>query len=256
MAFNIRINGNIAMLVLSGDVDLQTTSDMKNDIVGIIGITQLDIDAGDVTYIDSSGIAVLLLARQHCLQNNITINFKSASSAIYRVLKMAKLDTILPIARVVDHAEDTGALGIGGEGVFSTSSAQDSSLSQDLDDDDPMMQALLQESGTSTDDNADASTGTSTDASTNNNAVSDDHPLTSIESGTPETANAPFGEAVSDEALASALFADLEDHEGDLNANNANAKPAANMSADQPDPAMEGDAAVVDTIKPGSFNLD
>ena len=236
MAFDIRINGDIAMLTLSGDVDLQTTSDMKNDIVDIIGINQLDIDAADVTYIDSSGIAVLLLARQHCLQNNITINFMTASSAIYRVLQMAKLETILSIAKVIDHAEDTGALGIGGEGVFSASSVQDSSVSQDLaDDDDPMMQALLQESGTSTDDSA----------------ISDDQALASIESGTPETANTPFGEAVSDEALASALLADLEGHEGDLN---TNAKPAADMSADQSNPVGQGNAPDMSSLKPGDFS--
>lgn len=235
MAFEIRINGDKAMLVLSGDVDLQTTSDMKNDIVDIIGITQLDIDASDVSYIDSSGIAVLLLARQHCLQNNITINFMTASSAIYRVLQMAKLETILPIAKVIDNDEDSGALGLGGGDTFSTSSARDSSLSQDLDDDDPMMQALLQESGTSTDDSA----------------VGDASPLASIESGTTETAKAPFGEAVSDEALASALFADLEDHEAGLK---PNAVPADDVSVDLPDPVEQGDDPDMSSLKPGSFS--
>ena len=236
MAFDIRINGDIAMLVLSGDVDLQTTSDMKNDIVDIIGITQLDIDASDVTYIDSSGIAVLLLARQHCLQNNITINFMTASSAIYRVLQMAKLETILPIATIVDHAEDAGALGLGGEGIFSTSSARDSSLSQDLDDNDPMMQALLQESGASTDDNAVDTVPLNAD---------------SPEFGATETANTPFGEAVSDEALASALFADLEDHEAGLK---PNTESADGVSVDLPDSVEQGDDPDMSSLKPGSFS--
>ncbi|WP_438997419.1 STAS domain-containing protein [Candidatus Puniceispirillum sp.] len=236
MAFDIRINGDIAILVLSGDVDLQTTSDMKNDIVDIIGITQLDIDASDVTYIDSSGIAVLLLARQHCLQNNITINFMTASSAIYRVLQMAKLETILPITKVIDHVEDTGALGLGGGDAFSASFAGDDPISHAQQNDDPLMQNLLDEADTISDDNEVETLLLNMD---------------SPEFGATETANTPFGEAVSDEALTRALLADIKDHEDDLK---TDVKPAAGMSVDQPNPVEHGDDPDMSSLKPGNFS--
>jgi len=114
MAFDIHTNGDHAKLVLSGDVDLQTTADLKNDIVNLHGITHFEIDAGDVSYIDSSGVAVLLLARQHCQQNDIRLALPVISVAVKRVLEVARLDQLLPIAEVVEMA-DSGVMGLGAE---------------------------------------------------------------------------------------------------------------------------------------------
>ena len=113
MAFDVRQSGEHAKVVLSGDVDLQTTADLKSEIQNISGVTRLEIDAANVTYIDSSGIAVLLLARQHCTQNNIALSLPTISDAVNRVLQIAKLDTMLPIGEVVNSA-DTGLMGLGG----------------------------------------------------------------------------------------------------------------------------------------------
>ena len=113
MAFDVRLSGEHAKVVLSGDVDLQTTADLKSEIQNISGVTRLEIDAANVTYIDSSGIAVLLLARQHCTQNNIALSLPTISDAVNRVLQIAKLDTMLPIGQVVNSA-DTGLMGLGG----------------------------------------------------------------------------------------------------------------------------------------------
>ena len=113
MAFDIRLSGDHAKVVLSGDVDLQTTADLKSEIQNINGVVRLEIDAANVTYIDSSGIAVLLLARQHCTQNNIALSLPTISDAVNRVLRIAKLDTMLPIGQVVNSA-DTGLMGLGG----------------------------------------------------------------------------------------------------------------------------------------------
>ena len=113
MAFDVRLSGEHAKVVLSGDVDLQTTADLKSEIQNINGVTRLEIDAANVTYIDSSGIAVLLLARQHCTHNNIALSLPTISDAVNRVLQIAKLDTMLPIGQVVNSA-DTGLMGLGG----------------------------------------------------------------------------------------------------------------------------------------------
>ena len=112
MAFDVRKSGDHAKIILSGDVDLQTTADLKSEIQNITDARQLDIDASQVTYIDSSGVAVLLLARQHCSQNNIALSLSSISDAVNRVLQIAKLDAMLPIGEVVDTA-DSGVMGLG-----------------------------------------------------------------------------------------------------------------------------------------------
>lgn len=111
MAFDVRISGEHARVILSGDVDLQTTSDLKTEITKISGVTALEIDASAVTYIDSSGVAVLLMARQFCAQQNIAISLPSVSAAVHRVLEIAKLDKILPIGQVVSSS-DSGVMGV------------------------------------------------------------------------------------------------------------------------------------------------
>ena len=111
MAFDIRISGDHARVILSGDVDLQTTSDLKTEITKISGVQQLEIDASSVTYIDSSGVAVLLMARQFCAQQNIQLSLPSISSAVHRVLEIAKLDQILPIGQIVSSS-DSGVMGV------------------------------------------------------------------------------------------------------------------------------------------------
>ncbi len=114
MAFDVRISGEHARVILSGDVDLQTTSDLKTEITKISGVSQLEIDASSVTYIDSSGVAVLLMARQFCAQQNIALSLPSISAAVHRVLEIAKLDKILPIGQVVNSADSgLSSMGIG-----------------------------------------------------------------------------------------------------------------------------------------------
>ena len=125
MAFDVRISGEHARVILSGDVDLQTTSDLKAEITKITGVTALEIDASAVTYIDSSGVAVLLMARQFCAQQNIAISLPTVSAAVHRVLEIAKLDKILPIGQIVS-SNDPGVMGV--------STAQDSSPAVSDDD--------------------------------------------------------------------------------------------------------------------------
>ena len=133
MAVDIRVSGEHAKVVLSGDVDLQTTADLKSEIQSVTDVTRLEIEAANVTYIDSSGVAVLLLARQHCAQNNITLSMPAVSEAVHRVLQIAKLDAMLPIGEVV-AAADTGLMGLGvAEGAEAPA------------DDDDLVNALLAE---------------------------------------------------------------------------------------------------------------
>ena len=100
--FDITIDGEHARLMLSGDVDLQTTADLKQEIAKLNGISHFEVHAGHVSYIDSSGVAVLLYARQHCLQRQVSFAIPVVSQPLFRVLELAHLQGILPIGQVVD----------------------------------------------------------------------------------------------------------------------------------------------------------
>lgn len=130
MAFDVRVSGEHARVILSGDVDLQTTSDLKTEITKISGVTALEIDASAVTYIDSSGVAVLLMARQFCAQQNIALSLPSVSAAVHRVLEIAKLDKILPIGQIVSSS-DSGVMGVS-SADDDTSNVSDDDLAAEL----------------------------------------------------------------------------------------------------------------------------
>ncbi|MCE2518101.1 MAG: STAS domain-containing protein [Alphaproteobacteria bacterium] len=100
--YNIQQDGDNVTLVLSGDVDLQTTADLKSEISELVGIATLDVKAGQVSYIDSSGVAVLLMTRQHCMANGIELTLSTISTPVFRVLQIAKLDKLLPIGEIID----------------------------------------------------------------------------------------------------------------------------------------------------------
>ena len=128
--------GRQTKLVLSGDIDLQVSGDIKTEIERLADISRLEIDASEVTYIDSSGVAVLILARQHCTRNNMTLALPSISEAVHRVLQIAKLDVMLPIGEVVSAPEPE---------EFSFGDGDDALGGGDFGDDDDFVNSLLTE---------------------------------------------------------------------------------------------------------------
>ena len=104
--YKIQIDGEDSKLILTGDVDLQTTAELKSEISELQGVSTLDIIAEKVSYIDSSGVAVLLMTRQHCMSNGIELSVSIVSQPVFRVLQIAKLDKLLPIGQVVEAPDD------------------------------------------------------------------------------------------------------------------------------------------------------
>jgi anti-sigma B factor antagonist len=105
VAFDVFIEDTLAKVVLSGDIDLQTTPDLKSTIMALTKITSIEIDTSSVNYIDSSGIAVLLMVHQHCQKSKIDLSFSRISVPVLRVLQIAKLDSILPITSAPNEIE-------------------------------------------------------------------------------------------------------------------------------------------------------
>ena len=98
MANTIVSQGPAAVITLEGDVDINTTGDLRNQMSVIAaGTQQVSVQAGHVTYIDSSGVALLLLAKQMAEKVGATFSIDSVSSEVVKVIQLAKLDAVLPI---------------------------------------------------------------------------------------------------------------------------------------------------------------
>jgi len=98
MSYNFSRTDNIIELELVGDIDLEITADLKNQLLAEIeNGKSLRINGSEVSYIDSSGISVLIIAMQNCNKKDIHFAITGASDELLRVIKMAHLDKLLPI---------------------------------------------------------------------------------------------------------------------------------------------------------------
>lgn len=107
MAFQFkRDRGENITLQLAGDIDLEVTPEIKNLIASQTDdAASLTIDAANISYLDSSGVSILIIAMQTCKQKKIKFNIASISDEAMRVLQLAKLDRILPIEAVSGPAD-------------------------------------------------------------------------------------------------------------------------------------------------------
>jgi len=99
MANSIVSQGSTAIMTLEGDVDINTTGDLRNQMSAISsGTQQVSVQAGHVTYIDSSGVALLLLAKQTAEKFGARFSIDSVSAEVVKVIQLAKLDAVLPVS--------------------------------------------------------------------------------------------------------------------------------------------------------------
>lgn len=87
---------------LFGQIDLSSTQSIKAEFDGLISgdISKVIIEAKELEYIDSSGVAVLLAIKRRCAQVGSAVSIKEISQAGFRVIELAKLESLLPIEKI------------------------------------------------------------------------------------------------------------------------------------------------------------
>jgi len=221
MAHTVAINDDVARLTLSGDIDLQVSGDIKSEIEGLRNINRLEIDASDVSYIDSSGVAILILARQYCAQNNMTLALPSISAAVHRVLRIARLDVMLPISDVAGAPASGESVLDDRDGTTGTNSAD----SVDFGSDDDLVNSLLSDEVTVTGETAEQITAINDDLA-NDDHIKDDH--------------------ISDDLVGNFDGLDIESVDF---SEPAKATASPDVADEELDPSFEGDP-----LKPGTFS--
>jgi anti-sigma B factor antagonist len=90
--------GSKLIVHIDGEIDLEKTDDLREKISVIIdNNSSIELNLTKVTYIDSSGVAVLIESNQKAqeLDKELTLNL---SEAVLSVLKMAKLESFFKMA--------------------------------------------------------------------------------------------------------------------------------------------------------------
>jgi anti-sigma B factor antagonist len=95
--------GDVALVRVSGEVDLSWSQQLRKAILDALGKSKaVGVELSQVTYMDSSGIAALVEGFQTARSKGLKFALVSASSPVRSVLSLARLDKVFPM---VDHPE-------------------------------------------------------------------------------------------------------------------------------------------------------
>jgi anti-sigma B factor antagonist len=98
----------ITVLNVAGEIDVYTAPQFKEAVNQVINTGQKDlvIDMAQVSYMDSSGFGTLLSATKRLRPEGGTVNLVACNSAIDRMLRITRLNTVFGTFQTVDEAVD------------------------------------------------------------------------------------------------------------------------------------------------------
>lgn len=87
------------ILTVSGEVDLATSPELDTAIIGAIesGTTSVVIDLTDVSFMDSSGLGVIVRGLKRCREADKDLDLVITNDRVLKVFGITGLDQVIPI---------------------------------------------------------------------------------------------------------------------------------------------------------------
>jgi serine/threonine-protein kinase RsbW len=100
------IDGMVTIIEVAGEIDLYNSTKLRNHFKTLRqeGAKRFILDFSRTTYMDSSGIGLLVFFFTSSKQRNIRIRFVNFNHQVMRLLKMTRLETVLPLAGCLEEA--------------------------------------------------------------------------------------------------------------------------------------------------------
>ena len=99
MAFEIELTPDATLLTLSGDITIANNAELRSALNSAPSTLDLVISASEVIYIDSSGVACLIMAYKKLRQAGAKVRLVSPSIALLNVLATLKFDSLFVIEK-------------------------------------------------------------------------------------------------------------------------------------------------------------
>ncbi len=91
MTYKIEENGNIKIVHLNGEIDMDVADKARQTILPLIeGGNEVHVNLSKVTYMDSSGISVLIESKKLSEEKKSKFELKELSKPVEKVLKLAR----------------------------------------------------------------------------------------------------------------------------------------------------------------------
>lgn len=99
-------NDDHLIVVLTGDIDLQTSPQAREILLKAVGVGKsVFVDLAAVEYMDSSGVASLVESFQIARRGGQDYALVSVSDGPRRVLELARLDKVFTIYASIEEAQ-------------------------------------------------------------------------------------------------------------------------------------------------------
>jgi anti-anti-sigma factor len=86
----------IVRVAVRGDVDTATAGELERALLGqVADAATLHVDLGEVSFMDSSGLRALIVARQATLEADGTFGIVATTPAVDRLLRLTGLEELL-----------------------------------------------------------------------------------------------------------------------------------------------------------------
>lgn len=91
--------GDAARLRLAGELDMAATLALEPVVDQLLGsgIRRLEIDLGELTFIDSTGISLLVTINDRAREAGAELTLPRPSDDVGRALEVTGVDTVLPL---------------------------------------------------------------------------------------------------------------------------------------------------------------
>lgn len=98
MEHSVRDEAGVTVVSFAGEIDLEVSPRARALLLDCVGRgADLRVDLGDVTYIDSSGIASLVEAFQSARERGTAFVLAGVRGSVRRVLELGRLDRVFTI---------------------------------------------------------------------------------------------------------------------------------------------------------------
>lgn len=97
------------VLSVSGELDLATSATLREEVREHDESFRLAIDVSDVSFVDSSGLGVMVASLKHVRERGGALAIvTSEASPVARLLQLTGLDRIVPVARTLTDLSSIG----------------------------------------------------------------------------------------------------------------------------------------------------
>lgn len=96
----------VAVVTASGELDVHTAPALKErlDALSTVPSPSLVVDLGEVGFIDSTGLGVLVSTLKHVREGGGSLDVVVSSPRVLRVFALTGLDVVIPLHATLDEA--------------------------------------------------------------------------------------------------------------------------------------------------------